>query len=147
MLPWLITIQTSLWFCLACFRGFFESIIWHCNTAANNILKKDYHPHILAERGLLFFSFLLPVLFFSLKLSNFLVPIAFSGTLFFCYPFFHNGSKYLSRNYLNPKVYKLGWKADPSTTSIAKMNLSWRQRKISFVIGMLFFVFTIYLSW
>lgn len=144
MIAGLLIIQTLFWFFLACFRGFFEALLWYSNTAANNILKKDYHPHILTERGGLFFSFIIP---FSFSNIAHLPLVLYAFHLFFCYPFFHNGMKYYTRNKLSPLVYPQGWKSEPSQTSIAKMNLSWAQRQYSFIVGLFCFLAAIFLAW
>lgn len=139
MLPVLIIHQFVIWILYGLFRGSFEALLWHCNTVANDELKDDYHPEFTAERSLMFYAMLLPVaLFGGMKLM--IVPIIYFGlAMFFCYPFFHNGQKYCRRNDLNQRIYKPRWKAEPSKTSFAKMNLSWEQRKIAFIIGLVFF--------
>jgi hypothetical protein len=55
--------------------------------------------------------------------------------------------KYYQRNKLSPEIYKDGWKSEPSSTSIAKMNLSWKQRKYSFCVGLLFLALSLIAAW
>jgi hypothetical protein len=147
MLVLLLIIQFGIWIALACFRGSFEALLWHCNTVANDELKKDYHPEFTMERTLLYFAVWLPIAVFCFLKHYYLGPLYFGLAMFFCYPFFHNGSKYCRRNDLNARIYKLRWMAEPSKTSIAKMNLSWVQRRIAFSIGLGFFIISIIRAW
>lgn len=147
MLFGLILLNKTFWIILACFRGFFEGNIWHLNSLSKNKLQRDLHPDIFIERSVLFIAFILPVFLISILENNIWAPVFFGLSLFFTYPFFHNGMKYRTRNVLNQGIYLKRWKSEPSTTSIAKMNLSWNQRKISFGLGLILFIISLIISW
>jgi len=81
---------------------------------------------------------------------------AFTGTpilmaivllpLVFTYSFIHNGSYYMARNRIANEdgaalPYPAGFKANPSNTSTAKINLSWTARwRIASIGGMLYLI-------
>lgn len=66
------------------------------------------------------------------------------------YPFFYNGSYYLTRKLIDKtgRTYPKGWISEPSKDSTACINLSWVQRLIMFLAGLLALLVIIhYLVW
>lgn len=131
------------------FKGRFEALLWHCNVHAGDVLNKDYHPEFAAERSVLFMASFSPIAVMVLAFVHayYWVLLFFPLALFFSYPFFHNGAKYAMRNNLSPRLYPERWKSEPSKTSIARMNLSWKQRQYSFYLGILFLILSIISAW
>lgn len=55
-----------------------------------------------------------------------------------CFPFFHDGAYYLSRNLMNPKIYRRGWK-DRSRDTNALISLKYDDRLYLLLLsGMLY---------
>ena len=53
-----------------------------------------------------------------------------------CFPFLHDGTYYVTRNFYNPKIYRLGWKARSGETT-AIISLRYKDRLFLFYIAML----------
>lgn len=55
------------------------------------------------------------------------------------FPLLHDGAYYQTRNHINPNIYPKGWK-DESTTTGALISLSFTNRVILAVVGIILFI-------
>jgi hypothetical protein len=63
-------------------------------------------------------------------------------TAMLTFPFLHDGYYYSGRNTWNPEVYTDGFTSEPSDTSTALMNFSYRTRTWMFIAGLVLWVCT-----
>lgn len=132
------------WCLLACTFGYVEAYVWHLNATHLKPLTKSQnqglHGFFVLQRTIGIFICQIPLVIVSLY-SNESFPWVYPFVLFLVFPFFHNGSKYSRRNGLHPGNYEKGWWSDPSSTSLAKGNLSVIQRLVSFGAGLAVYIF------
>lgn len=115
--------------------GFLEALIWHdiVNKVSRLTAKRLHYPLVLVR--LIWFGALA-------KFTNYdfgsIVP------LFLCYPFWHLGSLYQFRHWLNHKVYPYGFFSNASSTSTSVWDrllpLDWQLRTFLFIIGTFFYL-------
>lgn len=130
----MIYVFTITWILYMIFEGIREAGFWRQNTFSNKQLPFDFHGVFLFQRFLVFL-----LLTFCFIYTN---PVLFK-TIFYCFgivlisPFFHNGTYYQMRHYIDKEVYSKGW-FDQSTTSTAFMTKLEKPifRLIGFLIGL-----------
>jgi hypothetical protein len=129
--PWWITIFAALIYATWCiFEGEREALYF---TRLNpNKFGPNPDPHRLFAAQRL-------MVLLSLAMSCG-ATISVSAALIF--PFLHDGMYYNGRHSWNNDVYKQGWKSEPSDTSTALMDISYRTRTIMFLAGLVLWVGT-----
>lgn len=113
---WMLYIAPLVsWIVYALFEGYREAYYWHERVTSPNKTDKDLHRIFALQRGtvilLICYGLLWPIGPWAI--------LSFIG-LSCVFSFFHNGMQYLTRNKLNPYIYKKRW-WDQSTTSTAKL--------------------------
>lgn len=129
-----------IWFLNACAEGMRDGFLYHYRSSATP--KDNFNIHWL-------FSLQRTILFLALTTASqygaptLQVIITMLG-LFIGFSWFHNGSYYTTRHFLNKKIYPKKW-ADSSTSSEALVELDFKTRTILFIfaIGIILFGFTI----
>lgn len=94
---------------------------------------RDYNKKNTLDEHVIFnvhrFFYCLPFIFL---LNPFIVMVSI-----LCFPFFHDGVYYYTRNKLSEnRLYKLKF-MDQSSTTTAKISLDWESRSRIFIIGLL----------
>lgn len=132
------------WCILACTFGYIEAYVWHLNaTHKAPLIKAEnqwLHGFLVFQRTVAILICQIPLIMVSIY-NDERFPWVYPLVLFFIFPFFHNGAKYSRRNALHPGNYEKGWWSDPSSTSLAKGNLSAVQRLSSFGAGLAIYIF------
>ncbi len=133
-----ITLLYFLWYLFAHGEGSIEGLLFHCNTKANDELKKDYHPEFTFKRAVVFTAFIIPVILISLKLRQPFTLICYAIALICSYLYIHVGRMFAVRNDYNPLIYIKRWKADPSSknhSQRAKRNYPYKTRLKALYVG------------
>jgi hypothetical protein len=120
-------------------QGYVEGWLYRLNILSNLGLTENLHPYTLFIRTIMSLSACLPVFL----MGGFLIALETGNSIALCYPFFFNGTKYYLRGRLGDKTYAKGWKSEPSKTSIARANLSYRNRVYGLCAGIAMLVVAI----
>jgi len=127
-----LSITFILWQAYSYVEGRRDGFYYHAATMNGDSNKHNLHPLFTAMRAI--FGFALSALI------GHLIPVLLMCAAFiFTFSYWHNGEYYKTRHELDPKVYPKGW-SSTSTTSRATFDLSFNQRCLMLVIGVLFFV-------
>ena len=122
-----------------------EGLLWTLN-APNPIPRKwnsYYHKAFLAQRFVWWLCSCAVTFFAS---HSWPITIAYGFAIGLVFPFFQLGVMYETRNKLDGS-YKDGFFSDPSETSEAKINISYRIRLIWALASMLIFASLIAITW
>ena len=126
-----IIVLTLLWIIFSCFDGFIQAHYYDLTPSEKG--HKNLHPFFMVIRSLF-----LGIIFYEVMIvSIWELAGIFTFSLSLIFSFFHNGCYYLTRNKLNPEVYKKGfW--DSSTTSEAILEIGTGFRTIMAIVGLIF---------
>lgn len=127
----MITISTLIFAAYATLEGIREAFYFHYKGFGNPETVPDEHLLFTLQRAIVWM--ILPFVAFPLygwwcAITLVTTPLIFS--------FFHNGNYYSTRNTIDPTVYHKGFK-DMTTSSTAKISMSYPVRTTLFVIGIL----------
>lgn len=111
-------------------EGVREGMYWHYKSKSGNETMNE-HPIFFAQRTVFFISIAM-IIFSNLSL---LTSFFHLSSLVLVFPYFHGGYMYAIRNGRNDKIYKKGFKSDPSETSTAKINFKYKTRLYMFIIA------------
>lgn len=127
----LIIILSVLWIVFASIDGFVQAHYYDLFPSEKK--HRNLHPYFVIQRLIV-----LGLMAYEMQF-NFSVweTIIFTFALIFIFSFFHNGFYYLTRNKLNPAIYKKKF-FDDSDTSKAVFELGFGYRTAMAVIGSLF---------
>jgi hypothetical protein len=141
----IIIINYIIWLFCPIVDGLTEAFLWTLN--ARNPMPKNrnsaIHKAFLAQRTAWWVSSI-AITFFSCH--DWAITIAYGISIALIFPFFHNGIMYETRNVLDGS-YKDGFFSDPSDTSEAEINITYRLRLIWAIISMLIFATLIVITW
>jgi hypothetical protein len=129
--PWWITIFAAIIYAAWCIMEGERSAYYY--TRMDNPKTKQLpnaHPLFTANRSMV-------LLIMALSCG---AIVAVAAALMF--PFFHDGYYYSGRNTWNPEVYTDGFSSEPSDTSTALMDISYRTRTIMFLAGLVLWIST-----
>lgn len=120
---------------LWCMNGLVQGMLWSAQT--DKSFPWNEHIVFVIQAAL---AVLAP---FIGAFSCWLYMIAVAISCTFTYSFFYNGIYYLSRSRISKNnnigdPYPNGFTSNPSNKSTADLNLSWKFRKITFIIGVVF---------
>lgn len=127
-----LMLQFWVWQIFAACMGYMEGIFFHLadyfRLREFNKAHKDIHIHLTIVRFMMFVC-----MFSGLGMRNmlFFTPIAAMT-----FPLFHDGVYYAIRNKLYSKVYPKRFFDSPSPTSTAKTSLTFKERAILFLSGL-----------
>lgn len=99
-----------------------------------NNLVDDLHAAFMLQRMIVFLS-IFSLTFYIQCWWSFL----FMCSLLLCFPFFHDGAYYATRNNLNKNIYPKRW-FDDSDTSTAKMEIKVLPRIFLAIVGIFIFI-------
>lgn len=128
----------------ASFEGIREAIFYDVNVSSKTPYTKNAHPLFVELRSCfwaLTFLFAFVVKHYIGDINVNMSLLYSAGILlseFMVFSFFHDGFYYKRRNQLNSSVYPKGF-TDASTTSTAKIELSFNQRVLLFVAGLILY--------
>jgi hypothetical protein len=127
-------IQFIYWICIAASLGFIEAIMFHiCDFNKLRLFNKDYkdiHVFFTLQRAMIYIA-----MFTSIR---HLVLLAIPCIMIF--PFFHDGVYYYMRNKFLPGAYLKGFFDNPSHSTTAKTQLTFKQRAWLAVGGLIVFL-------
>lgn len=126
----------------ALLSGVKDAVLWSKKGAES--FKFNEHILFVAERATVYLSVLIAVLSVELTAKfviSFLVILLASLLAF---PFLHNGALYYSRNKIEPELYTKGFFSEPSETSTAKYNFSFRIRTILFGVAIFLVIIVLF---
>lgn len=112
---------------LSSLEGLEQAFYYHSSVITGDSDKYNLHPIFFVQRGIV-------AIFIALSTSWLMIPI-----LMLVFSYFHNSSYYCKRNDLDSSLYPKRWK-DESTTSMAILNFSYKNRLIQFIIGIVVFL-------
>lgn len=116
------------WAVFCIFEGRFEAILWHLWAARPLVSLNPHRTNLLVARRAAV-----------LVIASLVDPWLAIGHML-VFSFIHNGAMYAHRNDINPRVYPLRWRSEPSDSSTAKINLSFDSRVATFAIGILVYM-------
>jgi len=121
-----------LFFAYSIIEGKREAYYYHnSNLLQGKGVKENIHSLFFIQRAI----FTTSLLFICNNPKSALTMLV-SFILIFSY--FHNGMYYLTRNKLDKDIYTKKW-SDESTSSTAKIEINYKQRTISLIIGLLLY--------
>jgi len=128
---------TFIWIIVNVISGITEGTLWHLNSF-NPVSKSDnykLHAYWVAGRTFVGVLSILPTIIFAGLYAKYLIIAFYPLSLWLMQPYFHLGSMYETRMQLNEFNidYEKGWSSDPSSTSEAKINITYKAR-LSFLI-------------
>lgn len=128
----ILILANIVWIIYALIEGFREGFYWHFKSTSKQVYEFEIHPIFAAQRGIVLLL-ILGCLLFMVSPANAYLNLLSNALIF---SFFHNGTYYLTRNKLDPKVYPTGWMSQ-STTSTAKLTkvFTYRNRTICAIVG------------
>jgi hypothetical protein len=141
----IIILNYILWLFCPFIDGLTEGFLWTLN-APNPIPRKwnhGIHKAFLAQRFVWWLCSCAIIFFAS---NDWLITGLYGLSIGLVFPFFHLGVMYETRNMLDGS-YKDGFFSDPSDTSEAKINISYRIRLIWALTSMLIFAALIATTW
>lgn len=127
----LIIILSVLWIVFASIDGFVQAHYYDLFPSEKK--HRNLHPYFVIQR-LIVLGLMAYEVYFNFPIWE---TIIFTFALIFIFSFFHNGFYYLTRNKLNPEIYKKKF-FDDSDTSKAVFELGFGYRTAMAVIGILF---------
>lgn len=127
-----ISITFILWQAYAIIEGRRDGFYYHAATMNGDSDKHNLHGLFTAMRAI--FGFALAAL-----IGHVISVLLMCAFMIFTFSFWHNGEYYKTRHELDTKRYPAGW-SSTSTTSRATFDLSFNQRCLGLIIGVLFFV-------
>lgn len=141
---------TFIYLMVTVISGITEASLWHLNSynpmnAENN---KKLHSLWVTQRTLIGLLAILPTLGMSVYFGQYGIFFMYPLSLWLMHPFFHLGSMYEQRRELNPYLddYEKGWKSDPSSTSAAKVNITYVARVYFMVFGLVLWMLSIFVA-
>lgn len=133
-----ISITFILWQAYSIIEGRRDGFYYHAATMNGDSNSHNLHPLFTVMRA----TFGTSLIFGFIGEQNWTLLLLMCAFMIFTFSYWHNGEYYKTRHELDPKVYPKGW-SSTSTTSRATFDLSFNQRCLLLVIGILFFVLAI----
>ena len=115
--------------------GFCEALMWHelVNKISRLTAKRLHYPLVFIR--LLWFGLIAFVTNYDMAT---MIPLVM------CYPFWHLGSLYQFRHWLNPSIYQYGFFSNASSSSTSVWDrilpMDWQFRTMLFVVGTMFYI-------
>jgi len=110
--------------CYSLLQGFIDAHTYHYQNTSSSPGGLNLHPFLSTIRG-----FILILIYFICNHILFIVGLVL------IFSFFHNGMYYLTRNKLDPNLYKKKW-MDSSTTSTSFFEFDFVERILLMASGM-----------
>ena len=115
--------------------GFIEAVMWHeLVTKISRLQAKRLHYPLVVIRLVWFWA----IAFVTNYDMATLIPLVM------CYPFWHLGSLYQFRHWLNPMIYQYGFFSNASSSSTSVWDrlfpMDWQFRTMLFLVGSMFYL-------
>lgn len=122
------------WIAYSCLEGFREALYYDLAVKEGNGVR-ELHKIYTIQRSMV----IIPIVALSFRIDGF-YSLFYFAALVLSFSYFHDGTYYVTRNDLDHTVYPKRW-MDESTTSTAKIELSYEQRFSLFVLGIICLIF------
>lgn len=120
----------------SCLEGIREAYYYHSASKTGDSSEFNIHWVYFIQRAIFVFCSVYFVDF------NILFKLCLFASIAISFPFFHDGSYYTVRNYLDSNTYPSRWE-DSSVTSTARLELKFKERLIGFILGFVLLIFII----
>lgn len=127
-----------LWIAYSMIEGFREATYYDIASKEGNGIK-ELHSVFTLQRSIV----IIFLSVFSFIISGH-ASVLFINSIVFSFPFFHDNFYYVTRNNLDPNIYKKRW-MDESTTSTAIIEIGFLTRTIFVLLSLLMFVMFLFM--